>query len=80
MQEEGVMVLWNLECPICAHFNEGNWVQFGLSTKREKRSYVVYMCSKRSFICTDREAYTMTFDVPEGMVGQGTTSIREWFH
>ena len=33
----GVKVLWNLECPkihVCAHFNEGNWAQFGWSAKR----------------------------------------------
>ena len=40
-QAEGVKVLWNLEYPvgvgqkeICAHFNEGNWAQFGRSAKR----------------------------------------------
>ena len=37
-------MLWNLECPvglsqkeICAHFNEGNWAQFGRSREWQNR-------------------------------------------
>ena len=41
-------VLWNFECPIvlsqreiCAHFNEGNLVQFGHPKKPKLWSYIV---------------------------------------
>ena len=49
-QTEGVKVIWNLECPVglsqkriyvCIS-NERNWTQFGRSTEREKRRYVMF--------------------------------------